>query len=493
MKKIIITLVIAVASLSLASCNKWLDINYSPNLPSEDMVSDDMIFPAAEMALCSRYGDYMRFVGGYLTEQYAQFYGTSNYISYSRFTLSSTAVNAANSYLTIAISNANTVRDHAEAAGDWGSYLAATVIRVYALQALVDAFGEVPYTEAYQGEKNMHPKYDEGDVVYAGLIEELDAALKNVKDDDTVVNNFLFANEPAGNWIKFANALKLKILMRERAKVDVDSQLTALVNEGNFPTADVAWTDWADESGKANPFYQEEFALYFGSTQINIGLNVALYRTMKASDDSRLQAFFSPNESGAYWGSISGYNMSTSKKFKSASFCRPAMKFNSPVYLMTLAEVDFFLSEYYAKVAGNAAKAKDYYEQAIKDSFASAGASGPEKVIAAWPYNGSDKTLGVQKWVALSGTNNFEAWCEMRRLGYPAMGELSASDIYDFTNDALDESVLAPGELYTPYQVYTEIGAGNIAQRFPYPQDSQDYNKNANELKKTNVPVFWAK
>ena len=213
---------------------------------------------------------------------------------------------------------------------------------------------------------------------------------------------------------------------------------------------------------------------------------------MTASSDGRLNAFFSTNESGEYWGNISGYNMSTSKKYKSAAFCRPRMAYDSPVYLITLAEIDFFLSEYYRKVANNAAKAQEYYEQGIKDSFASAGAVGYEKVLAAWPYDGTDKSLGVQKWVALSGTNNFEAWCEMRRLGYPAMGGLKAADIYNFTDDDLDAAVLTPGEIYTPYQVDSEIGADTVLQRFPYAQGAMDYNKNCPDIKKNTVPVFWA-
>ena len=493
MKKIILISVTLVSLLTLSSCKDWLDINYSPNSPSPDMVNNDLIFPAAEMALSARYGDQLRFLGGYLSEHYTQSFGTSNYLGYSRFTVSSTAINANYSVLNQSIANATTVRDAAAEAGEWGSYLAATVLRVFAYQVLVDCFGETPYTEAQQGEENLHPKFDDGATVYAGLVAELDDALAKAKDSDAVVNNFLFPNEPAGSWIKFANALKLKILMRERGKASVDDQLTALVGQGNFPTADVAWAGiWADESGKGNPFYQEEFATYFGSTQINVGLNVALYRTMTASGDGRLNTFFSTNDAGEYWGSISGYNMSTSKKFKSAAFCRPNMQYDSPVYLITLAEIDFFLSEYYRKVANNAAKAQEYYEQGIQDSFTSAGAVGAERVIAAWPYDGTDKSLGIQKWVALSGTNNFEAWCELRRLGYPAMGDIAAADIYDFTGDALDAAALPAGELYTPYQVDSEIGAKTILQRFPYAQDAQDYNKNCPAIKKNTVPVFWA-
>ena len=493
MKKYILIAAAAVSMFSLVSCKDWLDINYSPNSPSADMVNNDMIFPAAEMALSARYGDFMRFMGGYLSEHYTQFFGTGNYLSYSKFTVSSSAVNATHSNLHICIANATQVRDNAAEAGEWGTYLAATTIRVFAFQALVDAFGEVPYTEAHLGGENLHPKFDDGATVYAGLVAELDEALSKAKSDNAVVTNFLFANQPAGSWIKFANALKFKILMRERGKVNVDSELTALVNKNDFPTSDVAWSGiWADESGKANPFYQEEFATYFGSTQINVGLNVALYRTMSACNDGRLNSFFSPNEGGQYWGSISGYNMSTSKNYKSAAFCRPNMKYDSPVYLITLSEIDFFLSEYYRKVANDPAKAKQYYEAGIRDSFASAGAAGADAVIEAWPYDGTDKSLGIQKWVALSGTNNFEAWCELRRLKYPQMGNLAAKDIYDFGADALDETVLTPGELYTPYQVDSEVGEKTVLQRFPYAQSALDYNKNCPDLKKNTVPVFWA-
>ncbi len=48
----------------------------------------------------------------------------------------------------------------------------------------------------------------------------------------------------------------------------------------------------------------------------------------------------STNNDKEYWGSISGFNMSTSKKYKSSAFCRPNMACDSPVYLMTLAEID---------------------------------------------------------------------------------------------------------------------------------------------------------
>ena len=485
----------AAAVLSLTSCKDYLDINHSPNSPEESQANVDMAFPAAEMALSARYGDVLRILGGYFSEHYVQYFGTGNYLTYSQFQIANNSTNGAYTDLNrAAIGNATFVKNKAAESEAWGTYLAATVIRVFCYQVLVDAYGEAAYTESQQGKDNLNPAYEEGKDVYAGLINELDEALSKADAKLPVATNLLYPNQDATNWIKFANALKFKLLMRERAVVDVDTELKALVEEGNFPTADVAYDCFIENaSGKANPFYQEEFASYFGSTQVNVALNVALLRTMSDYGDGRLTAFFNPNNNKMYWGSISGYNMSTSNNFKAAAFCRPNMHYNDPVYLITLSEIYFYLSEYYRKVAGDADQAKTFYEEAIRASFASAGAEGADTAIEAWPYDGQDKSLGVQKWIALSGTNNFEAWCELRRLGYPAFGGKKAEDIYSFGNDSLDATVLEPGELYTPYQVDSEIGANALVQRFPYAQASVLYNSNCPASKPASTKVFWAK
>ncbi len=499
MKKSLILLSL-VSVLAFASCNKWLDINYSPNSPGADQVSNDMIFPAAEMAFSAKYGDLMRIVGGYFSEHYCHLYGTSNFLDFSQFTMSQTRSNT--SYGTImsaCIANATVVRDNAIAAQEWGTALAATTIRVFAFQALADAYGEIPYTEAQLGDKNLAPHFDEGQVVYAGLVAELDEALSKATESDGVCQNFLFRGENSRSWVRFANALKLKLLMRERAAdgISVDAALTTLVTENNFPASDVAWKGiWANESGKANPYYQEEFATYFGSTQTNVALNLALLKVMDESSDKRLQKFFNANKAGNYWGGVSGTNMSLSNTYKSDVFCRPNMAYDSPVYLITVSEVEFFLAEYYQKVKNDAVSAADHYQKAIEASFVSAGltAADAASVLAAYPYSAanSDKYIGIQKWVALAGTNNYEAWCELRRMGYPEFGTTKGSDISD-EKDTYTPAALTTGELYAPIKVDTDIADQSTSARWPYPQSASNYNKNCPAVKKANVKVFWAK
>lgn len=494
MKKILLTGAVAL-SLSFGACDSYLDINESPNSPAVGNLTPDLIFPGAEMAFANSYSDYFRITGGYFAQHYSQFFGTSNYIDYSKFEQSAVRSSSTYTNLTIrTLQNLSTVTAMAEKSESYGTVLAATVIRAAAYQAMVDCYGEIPYSEALDI-NNITPKYDDGKDVYAGIIAELDEAIANVNGMESVCTNFLLPGARASEWVKVANALKLRLLMRESNVVDVRSQLATLVAENNFPASDVAWTGcWKNESGQANPYYQEEFATYFGSTQQNVILNLALLATMNASDDARLKAFFNPNiDKSEYTGGVSGTNFSTTASYKANYWCRPNMAYDSPVYFITRSEIEFFLAEYEARY-GSAAAAEEHYKAAIEASFASAGVTGAETVLNAYPWDASNwaRCIGIQKWVALSGTNNFEAWCELRRLKYPAFGNVTGDQIYNVVTDDYQPSLLEPGTLYTPIQVNGTLGNNKVLQRWPYPESSANRNSKVPEYKGDATPVFWA-
>lgn len=495
MKKILMTGVVAL-SLTFGACDSYLDINQSPNSPSVDNLTEDLIFPGAEMAFANNYSCYFRITGGYFAQHYSQYFGTSNYMNYSQFMQSSSLSSSMYTNLaTRCLQNLSTVNAKAEAAGKPGTQLACAVIRAAVYQSLIDCYGEIPYSEALDI-NNIAPKFDDGADVYAGIIKELDDALARCSGLETVCTNFLFPGANASEWIKLANALKLRILMRESNAVNVQSELAALIAEDNFPTSDVAWQGcWQDVSGQANPYYQEEFATYFGSTQQNVILNLALLATMNAADDARLEKFFDGNISkGEYTGGISGTNFSTTTDLKANYWCRPAQRYNTPAYFITVAEIEFFKAEYDARY-GSQSAAKEHYEAAIKASFDSAGATGYETVLNAFPYDEANwaKCIGIQKWVALSGVNNYEAWCEMRRLKYPEFGSVKGADLYNVLTDEYNPALLEPGTLYTPIMVNAKLGDNKLLQRWPYPQSVADRNSNTPEYKGDATPVFWAK
>ena len=455
-----------ILGLAATSCDSYLDINESPNSPKESDLNASILFPAAEMNLAGSYGDFLRITGGYFAQYYVQTFGTSNYLDYSRFEMSATRSSSTYTQLTSRTQkNLQLVRDIAKENENWGDYLAATVLRAFTYQTLVDCYGEVPYTEALDA-SNPTPHYDDGKTVYTGILSELDEALSLAKASDRVCTNLLFPGQTADPWIKFANAL-------------------------------IAFKGcWSSEAGHISPFYAEEFPSGWGSTQINVVANVAIIGTMQQSayTDGRLNAFFKPNSDGQYVGGISGSNFSTSKAYKSTYWCRPVASYDMPVYMITKSETEFFIAEYYART-GNATQAESHYKAAVEASFASAKATGANDFLRVYPYDQSNyqKSIGIAKWIALAGVNPFEGYCEIRRLKYPTFGEVKGSDMYNETDDSsYKPEKYKAGTLYTPIKVFGPVGDNQLLQRWPYPESSSARNTNAPAFPGYTTPIFWA-
>ena len=505
MKKILYV-IFAVVTVVFTSCeSKFLDINYDPNQPAADVVNNDMILPAVEMNLAATYANYLNTVGGYFCQIYAHAAGTSNYIDYSQFTMSATR--SSGSYTQLyqkVLSNSNVIREKAAAAEEWGTYLAATTLRAFAFQLLVDCYGEIPYKEALDP-SNLAPKFDDGQVVYEGVIAELDEALAKVAPADLVAQNFTFPGQNAEPWIQFANAQKLKMLMRMAGVKDVKEEVKKIIDGGNLPAADIKIAGcWSQEAGHESPFWAEEFSTLGGSTQINVVANLAIINTLQQVDDEgtityadpRLASFFNANSDSKWVGNISGTNNSTSDApFKNSDYwCNPKASFDMPVFLISLAEVEFFIAEYYAR-QGDAGQAKAHYEAAIAASCATAGVAGTEStVITQFPFDNANwkESIGISKWLALAGINCFEAYTEVRRLDYPTFGSVKGSDMYAGSGAQKTDAYVA-GTLYTPYMVDGQIGDNKILERWPFAEAAQSRNGNTPKFQGFTTPIFWGK
>lgn len=496
MKKYISILFSALV-LVLTGCQSWLDINYDPNSPAEENLTSEMLLPGAEMNIAATYSYTLHILGAYNAQYYAQQFGTPNYVKYSQFEVS--AENGSGVYRQLyqrALNNLNTVIKKAKDEGNSAVVLQATVLRAYAFQLLVDAFGELPYTEAFDP-ANLAPKYDKGEDIYKGLIKELDDALATLNPSDVPVTSFIIPSKSADEWVSFANAVKFKLLSRMSNVQDVSAQIQAIIDGGKLPAKDIQIADcWANSNGQANPFFSEERATW-GRVTHNVIANLALVGTMQTDDytDPRLAAWILPNGSGQFQGSISGTNLSTveSKYASTAAWCEVVLNYNTPVILISRAEIDFFLAEFYARKS-DAVAAGAAYADAINASFATAKASGAAAHIAKFPYDQSKwkEVIGLQKWIALAGINGFEGYTEARRLDYPAFGIVKASDMYTGSG-TLDLSMYQAGKLYTPFQVFNQVGDNKLLERFPYPEISSARNSNAPAFPGYLEPIFWGK
>ena len=57
----------------------------------------------------------------------------------------------------------------------------------------------------------------------------------------------------------------------------------------------------------------------------------------------------------------------------------------------------------------------------------------------------------------------------------------------------LDLTKYEPGKLYTPFNVFNQVGDNHLLERFPYPESSTARNSNAPSFPGYLVPIFWGK
>lgn len=524
MKKIIAIFSTVLLLGAVTGCDNYLDVNTDPN--SVASVENGLILPAVEANIMFTYGLYGHVIGSYFSEQWAQKCGGPQYINIARFNTSNGTQGASyanymyNYIHRIVHNNAGTIMEQATASENWGDYLAATVYRVFGYQMLIDVLGETPYSEA-QNTAITAPKYDEGKDVYAGIIGELDAALAQVTGNELVCNNMLFLGDNSvENYIQFANALKLRLLMRQSGAVDSKAALASLIAEDNFPTEDIAFASslFSNEAGKDSPLYGE-IVRALGDARANrhkeAVAHMALTSTMNAVNDPRIEVKFDASvENDDYEG---GYLSGQQSVEKSAgyvnedSYCEAKVRYNDPVYLITVAETEFFLAEYYTTIAPDAAKAEAHYKAAIDASFDTHGVEGSEAIYApgakyAWDSAKAIELIAIQKWVALAGINGLESWCEVRRLGYPTFNAKTGDEIYDtwcqLSEDSgraatagqlIAEGVYEAGKLIFPDGAHSAITKNTVPARMLYTTTSTTANSNVPDLKSPNDKIFWAK
>lgn len=179
----------------------------------------------------------------------------------------------------------------------------ARIIKAYTLMTLVDYFGDIPYSEALQGNSGtVFPSVDPGADVYAAAFAELDLALADFANIDANTPSFndLFYGEDNSNtmpkWTKFLNSLKLKYYLNRRL-IDAPGAtagINALLASGDIITSsadDFRWVSGtADNPQSKHPYYVEEYEAANTGEYIPNYLMWAL-TLEKGADDPRLRYY----------------------------------------------------------------------------------------------------------------------------------------------------------------------------------------------------------
>jgi hypothetical protein len=439
--KYIMMIVMTTSLLTVTSCKKtfYTSVNNNPDALTKAPLNT--ILPVVETGLAYVQGGNQSLFISLFTQQTL---GVSFQAgAYYEYTITSQDIEQQWDEMYInAMENDYTLMNQADASNAYEYSGIARIIMAYCLQTMVDCWGNIPYSQAFQGANNLHPTYDNAQTLYGTIGSLLSDGLADLAKGQGAVyptNDDVIYGGSIPDWEAFASAISARIAIHQsKGNTTMSSQaLTAAkaALTGSFVNADVVF---GTASSNENPWYQFEANR---SSYISFN-NSTLANKMISNHDPRFDIFVDSvdNILGNYYGSP-----------------------NSPVEFITTEELLFIEAEATVNTTG-AGAAVAYYDSAIATNMEKLGIA--NATIATYISNNQLPTssssaaiaqIGTQEWIALY--LNPEAWTVWRRTNSPSLNPVTGSA---------------------------------VPRRFLYPQDEISYNSaNTPSATQFTPKIFW--
>ncbi|WPP52253.1 SusD/RagB family nutrient-binding outer membrane lipoprotein [Catalinimonas niigatensis] len=227
MKKYII---FTMTALVLVSCGEdWLDINQDPNNPQTGTLS--LILPAAQTA--KAFG-MTRDINKNTMVFTRQLYNLSE----SQYTQDPTTYsNDYDGLFGNVLKEMEEIIEQGTEQEAWNFVGIAKIMKAHTYMVMVDLWGDLPYTEALNGEETLSPEFTPAATIYDALLLLIDEGVADLAKESTLnVEGDLIYNGDLDQWETAANTLKLRMLLNLRL-VDparATSGINALIAEGNL-------------------------------------------------------------------------------------------------------------------------------------------------------------------------------------------------------------------------------------------------------------------
>ena len=261
--------------------------------------------------------------------------------------------------------------------------------RSYYFYNLTLLFGDIPYSQALQGESGQifQPVYDEQEVVFTGILNELEEAKTLLQENPSSINGDIIYNGNSAKWITLINTFRLKVLMTLSGKIadpslHIQEQFQQIYSQEQLmqSSADDAQLIFLDQQDNRYPEFNSSSygsGMYMDSTYIQRLQDRHDPRLFVTATQTRLgkEAGAAIDDFSSYEGgdpivpyaqvndkAVAGRLSKVHERYTSDPTCEPLV-------LMGYAEQQFLLAE--AAVRGWIdADAKAMYDSGIKAAFA---------------------------------------------------------------------------------------------------------------------------
>lgn len=443
--------------LVFAGCSKdYLDINNDPNRVTDENITPELIFTQAEEAVGGRQGSgdwgfldnwmgYFAPNGDFAPNQVEQTYkidfSFGDALWQRHYNVLFDLYLAKNKALS--------------SGGDTVLAGAAMVLSADLFQQLVDLYGNIPYSQAFQSSTFPNPKYDAAQDVYNSLLASLDTAIEYLNHE--VPNSFKIADIIAkGNntlWKQFANTVRLRLLIRqsEVSGFNPAAEIAKIQSSGGLLTDDIAVNPgYSNDVNKQSPLYSNiGYDPSGNKASTSVNANAYIIDILSNTADPRLSRFFQ-SVNGNYVGNAYGGAPGTIVNGAGSSYFGPGLIGEDPgsgdgatqdQFIYPLYEALFLKAEAIARGWMPGDK-KIAYQDAVKASFvwlgvadainaATAYLNDPDNTVANWDSvadAGLEEQvhfITFQKYIANCGIDPLESYSDERRLHFLPAGYIS--------------------------------------------------------------------
>jgi len=457
MNKIISIISVAVLTLLFPACDEYYDVNTDPN--RAQAVTLDVLLPATIEATSNNHYLVASITGQFTQHLASYFVGGTDSYQETRMPLAWPGL-----YLA-ALNNLNVLVSQATEQN--APYYAGIgkILQALNLATATDAWGDVPFSEAFRGEQDLTPTLDSQQDIYTtlntlltdaiALLQQPNSALKPGADD-------LVYGGKTASWIKLAYALKA------RYSIHLTGKEQAAAIAGALAAVPLAISSNTDDfqlnysSVNRNPWYNNvsspittgNFTVGPSEQIINL-MNGTYYGVI----DPRLPKMFDNLGAATYSGLVNGQGGGGNSRLSTTTWYAGA---TSPMLMVTFAEVKFIEAEA-SLLNGAAENAYNAYIAGITANLEKLGIdTAARRIYRTHPniaVGSANLTLEhIMKEKYIATFLNPEAWTDVRRYQY-------SSTIYQGMSKPVN---------------YNEALGGEFIRRVLYPTD--EINRNGTEV-----------
>ncbi|QHV99459.1 SusD/RagB family nutrient-binding outer membrane lipoprotein [Spirosoma endbachense] len=426
--------------LGMGACSNYLDVNVTPNNPTS--VTPAVLLPGAQAGSAFANANEINRFSSVVIQQLSG--AGNNPANYDVYQTNGADLNNqwTGELYDGALVNYQKLVELGDATGSKAYTGIAKILKAYTFSVATDLWGDIPYSQALQGEAFLSPRLDKQEDIYKGNTAQgiqslFDLVREGIKDLDAAsatkpgADDLIYGGDLA-KWKRAGNTLLLKFAMTISRKEP--ALATSVINEvltgNNYINANSGDMNFAFGAsvGSQDPRYTYTNISTFKDDLI---LSTRYLNLLKGFNDPRLPIFFT-KPAADYVSIDNGFRGTLPQPITSWSRYNKYVVGNAgegPVRLATNFQRAFILAEAALRL-GTPGDPQALYTEGIRASMTLAGLTA-DQINAYLTANPTVATLTgtneqkiaqiiTQKYIAFTG-NGLESFNDYRRTGYPVL------------------------------------------------------------------------